>query len=131
MWKEFKEFAFKGNVIDLAVGVIIGGAFSTIVNSVVNDLVMPLVGAAIAGVNFADLKWTIGSAEVMYGNFIQQVVNFFIVAFCIFAAVKAINKAKPKSTSEPKPKEMTCKKFLQILKRLKKFGTYMSFIPKK
>ena len=94
MWKEFKEFAFKGNVIDLAVGVIIGGAFSTIVNSVVNDLVMPLVGAAIAGVNFADLKWTIGSADVMYGNFIQQVVNFFIVAFCIFAAVKAINKAK-------------------------------------
>lgn len=106
MWKEFKEFAFKGNVIDMAIGVIIGGAFGKIVTSIVNDLVMPAIGYVLAGISFTDLKIVLSPAvldaagnvqtpetAIMYGNFIQQCVDFFIIALCIFFAVKFINKA--------------------------------------
>ncbi len=104
--KEFKEFAMKGNVLDMAIGVVIGGAFGKIVTSLVNDLIMPLVGALIGNVDFTTLSATLRQAvmngeEVVkpavtlnYGNFIQVTVDFLIVAFCIFLVVKAINKAK-------------------------------------
>lgn len=94
MWKEFKEFAFKGNILDLAVAVVIGTAFSAIVTSFVDDLIMPLVGALLVGVNFTHLTITIGDATILYGNFIQSFVNFFIIALSIFLAIRVINRLK-------------------------------------
>ena len=115
--KEFKEFAVKGNVMDMAVGVIIGGAFGKIVTSVVNDIIMPPVGLLIGGVDFSDMKLTMKDAvlnaagEVVtpavtwnYGAFIQQVVDFAILAFCVFILVKAINSLnKKKEAPAPAP----------------------------
>ncbi|XTR36428.1 large-conductance mechanosensitive channel protein MscL [Paraclostridium tenue] len=99
--KEFKEFAVKGNTIDLAVGVVIGGAFSKIVTSLVNDIIMPVVGILTGGINFSEYKITLKEAignlpavTLNLGNFIQTTVNFFIIAFCIFLFIKAINKMK-------------------------------------
>lgn len=112
MWKEFKEFAFKGNVLDLAVGVIIGGAFGKIVSSLVNDIIMPFFGYITSGMDFKTLKWTLSEAvmdganvvkpeaAIMYGNFIQNVVDFLIVAFSIFMFIRIINKAKAKQKKE-------------------------------
>ena len=100
MIKEFKQFISRGNVIDLAVGVIIGAAFGKIVSSLVDDILMPLIGAAIGGLDFTSLTVKIGDATVCYGNFIQNVVDFLIVALCIFFIVKAMNKFKKKE--EPK-----------------------------
>lgn len=97
MWKEFKEFAFKGNVLDMAVGVIIGGAFGKIVSSLVNDIIMPFFGWLTAGVQFSDLKWVFGAKPedaIMYGNFIQNIVDFLIIAFSIFIFIKVVNNAK-------------------------------------
>lgn len=90
--KEFKEFIKRGNVIDLAVAVVIGGAFSSIVNSLVNDLIMPVIGVIIGGINFTGLTLTVGKATIYYGNFLQNVINFLIIAFAIFMLVKLINK---------------------------------------
>lgn len=92
MIKEFKKFIARGNVIDLAVGVIIGGAFGKIVTSIVNDVLMPLIGVIIGGIDFTGLSFKIGEAEIKYGNFIQNVIDFLIVAFCIFILVKIVNK---------------------------------------
>jgi large conductance mechanosensitive channel len=94
--KEFKEFAMRGNVIDMAVGVIIGGAFGKIVSSLVDDVIMPLIGIITGGIDFTNLKATIGDASITYGNFIQNVVDFLIIAFCIFVMIKAINKISKK-----------------------------------
>ena len=99
MLKEFKEFAFKGNVIDMAVGVIIGGAFGKIVTSLVNDIMMPILGYFTSGMDFKDLKWQFGADEasaVLYGSFIQNIVDFFIIALSVFLFVKFINNAKNK-----------------------------------
>ena len=105
MIKEFKEFIARGNVIDLAVGVIIGGAFGKIVTSIVNDLLMPLIGVVSGGIDFTGLKFKIGEAEVLYGNFIQNVIDFLIIAFCIFILVKIVNKItrKKQEPVEEKP----------------------------
>lgn len=92
MIKEFKKFIERGNVIDLAVGVIIGGAFGKIVTSIVNDVLMPLIGVIIGGIDFTGLSFKIGEAEIKYGNFMQNVIDFLIVAFCIFILVKIVNK---------------------------------------
>jgi large conductance mechanosensitive channel len=92
--KEFREFAIKGNVIDLAVGVIIGAAFGKIVSSVVEDMVMPLIGTLLGGLNFAALTVTVGSATIKYGKFLQTCVDFLIIAWAIFIAVKIINRMK-------------------------------------
>ncbi|TRZ36058.1 large conductance mechanosensitive channel protein MscL [Niallia circulans] len=100
MWKEFKAFAVKGNVIDLAIGVIIGGAFSKIVSSLVNDIIMPIVGVLLGGVNLTSLKLTYGKATVLYGQFIQTILDFFIVAFSIFMVIKLITKFKKKKEAE-------------------------------
>jgi large conductance mechanosensitive channel len=102
MIKEFKEFAIKGNVIDLAVGVIIGAAFGKIVASVVEDIVMPLVGTLMGGLNFAELTVQVGQATIKYGKFLQTCVDFLIIAWAIFMAVKVINRLK---RQEPPPPE--------------------------
>ena len=96
MIKEFKEFIARGNVIDMAVGVIIGGAFGKIVTSIVNDVLMPLIGVVSGGIDFTGLKFKIGEAEILYGNFLQNVIDFLIIAFCIFILVKVVNKITKK-----------------------------------
>ena len=107
--KEFKEFAMKGNVMDMAVGVIIGGAFGKIVSSLVDDVLMPIVGKLTGGVDFTTLAFTLGdgenAAKICYGTFIQNVVDFLIVAFCIFLMLKGINKMNRKKEEEPAPEE--------------------------
>src|SRR5690348_6997614 len=100
--REFREFAVKGNVVDLAVGVIIGAAFGKIVTSLVEDLIMPLVGTAMGGFDFSGLAIKIGGATIKYGAFIQTCVNFLIVAWAIFLMVKVINRLK---REEEKPEE--------------------------
>ena len=102
--KEFKEFAFKGNVLDMAVGVIVGGAFGKIVTSLVNDVIMPLFSLLLNNIKFTDLKIMLkGESAVMIGNFIQSLVDFVIIAISIFVFVKLINSFKKKE--EPKPEE--------------------------
>ncbi len=97
---EFKEFISKGNVIDLAVGVIIGGAFGKIVSSLVDDILMPLVGVLIGGIDFSNLSIKIEDATIKYGMFIQNVIDFLIVAFCIFIFIKMISKLNRKKEKE-------------------------------
>ena len=96
MFKEFKEFATRGNIIDMAVGVVIGGAFQKIINSLVEDVIMPCVSILTGKVDFSDMILTIGDASIRYGNFITAIVNFLIIAFSIFLAVKYINKLNKK-----------------------------------
>ena len=109
---EFKQFAMRGNVLDMAVGVIIGGAFGKIVSSVVDDIIMPPIGWLIGGVNFSDLKVTLPSVEVIggeklqaatinYGNFLQTTLDFLIVAFCVFLLIKVVNKVTAKKEEKP------------------------------
>ena len=98
---EFKEFAMRGNVMDMAVGVIIGGAFGKIVSSLVNDIIMPLIGLVTGGIDFSDLSVKVIDAEVKYGMFIQNVVDFLIVAFCIFMMIKGITSLKKKHEEKP------------------------------
>ena len=90
--KEFKEFISRGNVVDLAVGVIIGGAFGKIVSSLVDNILMPIIGVIIGGIDFSNLSIKVKDATISYGLFIQNVIDFLIVAFCIFLFVRAINK---------------------------------------
>jgi large conductance mechanosensitive channel len=108
MLKEFKEFVMRGNVLDLAVAVIIGGAFGKIVSSLVNDILMPLVGLILGKVNFSDLAWTVGEASIKYGTFIQTIVDFICVAFVIFLIVKNANRMK-KPAAAPAPAAPTTK----------------------
>jgi large conductance mechanosensitive channel len=110
MLKEFRDFALRGNVLDLAVGVIIGGAFGKIVASLVGDVIMPLIGMLIGGVSFADLSITVGSAVIAYGKFIQNIIDFIVIAFVIFFVVKAANSMKkPVPTAAPAaPTAKTC-----------------------
>lgn len=115
MIDDFKKFALKGNVIDMAVGVVVGGAFSKVVSSVVSDLITPIIGVLTAGVDFKELKWVIASkvaedgtvveTAITYGNFIQNVVDFLIIGFSIMFVVKAINKAKDLSEAKKKAEE--------------------------
>lgn len=92
MLKEFKEFALKGNIMDLAIGVVIGGAFQKIVTSLVEDIIMPCVSMITGRVDFSDMVFTVGNATIKYGNFITAIVNFLIIAFSIFIVVKYLNK---------------------------------------
>jgi large conductance mechanosensitive channel len=132
--KDFKEFALKGNVVDMAVGVIIGGAFGKIVTSVVNNIIMPPIGVITGGVDFTDLKLIIKEAEgeaeavtLNYGQFIQDIVDFLIVAFCIFLMVKgiaALNRKKveeeaaaPAPAPEPSAEEKLLTEIRDLLKK--------------
>jgi len=93
MFKEFKEFILRGNVVDLAVAVIIGGAFGAIVTSLTNDIIMPLIGVILGGIDFSSLTIQVGEATVAYGNFVQAIINFLIIGLVLFFVVKAMNKA--------------------------------------
>jgi large conductance mechanosensitive channel len=108
--KEFQEFAVKGNVLDMAVGIIIGGAFGTIVKSLVDDVIMPPVGLLLGGVDFSDLKVPLKAAEgdipavaINYGTFINNVISFIVVAWAVFMLVKAMNQFKKKQEAAPPP----------------------------
>jgi large conductance mechanosensitive channel len=111
MIKEFRDFIMRGNVMDLAVAVIIGAAFSAIINSLVNDIIMPLVGVILGGIDFTELVVQVGSATIAYGNFIQAVINFLLVGLTLFLIIKAINTAEDRVArkkaqavvEEPKP----------------------------
>ena len=100
MFKEFKKFIARGNVLDLAVGVIVGGAFSSIVTSLVNNIFTPIIGLIVGGVDFSSLSITFKDTKIMYGAFIQSVIDFLIVAFCLFLVVKAVNKVTHKDKNE-------------------------------
>ena len=100
---EFKAFIARGNVMDMAVGVIVGGAFKTIADSLTNDILMPLLGILVNRVSFAELTLTVGGAQIAYGNFIQAILNFLITAFAIFCLVKAINRFRRKKEEAPAP----------------------------
>ena len=99
--REFREFAVKGNVVDLAVAVIIGGAFGKIVSSLVEDIAMPAAGALIGGLDFKNVFWQIGAAKITYGKFIQTCIDFLIIAAAIFLAVKLINQFRRKDEEQP------------------------------
>ena len=135
--KEFKEFAMRGNVIDMAVGVVIGAAFGKIISSLVDDIIMPLIGVATGGMNFTDYKFVIQQAvidgttqEVIkpevtlnWGTWVQTIVDFLIVAFCIFIAIKAINQLKrkeaepaPEAAPEPTKEEVLLTEIRDLLK---------------
>lgn len=121
MWQEFKKFAVRGNVIDLAVGVIIGGAFGKIVSSLVNDIIMPLVGLILGGIDFSGLSWKVGEAEVKYGAFLQTVVDFLVIAFSIFLFVKLLNNLhdRIKKQEETKQTAPTMTKEQQLLTEIR------------
>ena len=97
---EFKAFIARGNVLDMAVGIIIGSAFTAIVTSLVNDIIMPIVGVIIGGIDFSGLKVTVGSSVINYGLFIQAIINFLLIALTVFIIIKALSKAKRKQAEE-------------------------------
>ena len=126
LWAEFKEFISRGSVIDLAVGMIIGAAFTAIVSSLVNDVVMPLIGVIIGGIDFSGIQTQVGGATIMWGNFIQAIINFLLIALVVFLMVKAINTAHDvmtkknveeleEATAEPTPED----KQLQLLAEIR------------
>ncbi len=98
---EFRDFINRGNVIDLAVGLVIGAAFTGIVNSLVNDLLMPVIGIATGGINFTGLAVTVGEAALTYGNFIQAIINFLIIAFAVFWLVRVVNRFRKQEEEKP------------------------------
>ena len=129
MLKEFKEFISRGPVLDLAVGVIIGGAFGKIVTSLVDNIFMPVIGMIIGGLDFSELSLKVGDATLKYGAFIQSVIDFLIIALCIFLFIKAINKAKhvakrgkkEKEEEAPKPEDIQLlEEIRDLLKKGKK-----------
>jgi large conductance mechanosensitive channel len=101
MWNEFKAFISKGNVVDLAVAVILGAAFGAIVKSLVDDLIMPLIGILLGGVDFTTLSIQVGEATLTYGNFIQAVINFLVIAFALFLIIRAYNKTQKQAAAVP------------------------------
>lgn len=117
MLKEFKEFAMRGNIMDLAIGVVIGGAFQKIVTSLVEDVIMPCISIITGKVDFSDMVLTIGNASIKYGNFITTIVNFLIISFSIFLVVKYINKLN-------KIKDKDLNKLVHTLDKLDKNGKF-------
>jgi len=118
MWKDFKAFVLKGNVLDLAIAVVLGGAFGAIVTSLVNDIIMPLVGIILGGIDFASLSIQVGSAAVLYGKFIQAIVNFLIIAFVIFLVMRAMVKLKKQEAAAPPPGPTAEEKLLTEIRDL-------------
>lgn len=124
--KEFRDFINRGRVLDLAVGVIVGGAFNKIISSLVNDLIMPAVGVVLGGIDFTSLEITIpnffggsGAAHIRYGNFIQNIVDFLVVAFCVFIFIKLINKFSAKKETEAETEPTTDDKILAVLEEIR------------
>ena len=122
--QEFKEFAMKGNVMDMAVGVIIGGAFGKIVSSLVDNVLMPLIGVITGGLDFTALAIKVGDAEVKYGIFVQNVIDFIIIAFCIFLMIKGLNSLRTKKQEPaalaPEPEPSAEEKLLSEIRDLLK-----------
>lgn len=127
LWTEFKEFAFKGNVLDMAIGVVIGGAFGKIATSIVNDIVMPPLGLLIGGVNFADLKIVLKEAvgeeipavTINWGNFVQVIIEFFVIALSMFLVIKGINNASNKINAKKIAEEKAAKEKAEAEKKAK------------
>ena len=122
---EFKEFIARGNVMDMAVGVIIGGAFSAITTSLINDIIMPLLGILTGSISFAELSVSVGGAVITYGNFVQAVLNFLVMAFVVFCLVKAMNSFHKKAEEapaapEPEPEPSNEEKLLAEIRDLLK-----------
>ena len=116
LWKEFKEFAMQGNVVDLAIGVIIGGAFGKIVSSLVDDIIMPLIGLLTGGINMKAARWVIREAagktpelSLNYGMFLQNVIDFLIISFSIFMVIRFFNQFRKKEVDEPLEEEESAK----------------------
>ena len=123
--EEFKQFIARGNVMDMAVGVIIGGAFSSITTSLINDIVMPFLGIFTSSISFSQLSFTVGSAVIAYGNFIQAVFNFLIMALVVFCLIRALNSLhrkkeqapqQPPAHPEPSPEERLLTEIRDLLK---------------
>ena len=125
MLKEFKEFALKGNAIELAVGVVVGTAFQTIVKSLVNDIIMPLISLLFGNVDFSEWIWQIGNVKVAYGSFISAIVNFVLVAFSLFLVVRYINKLNKKIEEATKEaKKLETRKIEELRKKSKLFDKF-------
>jgi len=132
MFKEFKEFALKGNAIELAVGVVVGGAFQTIVKSLVNDIIMPLFSALIGNVDYSEWTWTIGNTTIPYGSFISAIINFLLIAFSLFLVVRYINKInkqieeakKQNAEKNEKAKMEKAKRIEELRKKNKLFDMF-------
>lgn len=133
MMSEFKEFAVKGNVVDMAVGIVIGGAFGTIVKSLVSDVIMPPIGLVTGGIDFSGMKWVLhaagadgkGEVAIQYGLFINSVISFLIVAFSIFMVIRAMNRLqrrKEEAPAEPAPPPADVQLLTEIRDLLKKSG---------
>ena len=117
---EFKEFIMRGDVVDLAVGVIVGGAFGKIVTSLVNDILMPIIGVIIGGIDFSNLSINFIDAKIMYGSFIQQVIDFLIVSFCIFVFVKVVTRfTKKEEEKEEKAEEVKKSEEVLLLEEIR------------
>lgn len=119
MIQEFKKFIARGNVFDLAVGVVIGNAFSKIVTSLVDNIIMPLVGIVIGGIDFTKLSLTIFDVKIEFGIFIQNIVDFLIIAFCIFIAIKIINKLTKKEEHKEEVKEVVKSDEVKLLEEIR------------
>jgi large conductance mechanosensitive channel len=123
MLREFQSFIKKGNVLDLAVAVIIGGAFGAIVSSLVADIIMPLIGIVLGGIDFTSLSLTVGAAELTYGNFIQAIINFLVIAIVIFMLVRQVKKMEkpaekaPAAPPQPSPEEILLTEIRDILQQ--------------
>ncbi len=124
--EEFKAFAMRGNVVDLAVAVVIGGAFGKIVTSFTNDIIMPIIGVLTGGVDFSNLVWTLKDAvgdnpavTVNYGMFINTIISFLIIAFVIFIAIKAMNKLQKKEEEKPEKEEKKLSKEVELLTEIR------------
>lgn len=119
MIKEFKEFISRGNVMDMAVGVIIGAAFTSIVNSLVNNIINPFIGIFVGKIDLSNLAWTVGGATFKFGVFINAIINFLIIAFVVFLLVKMVNKLFPKKPANPEPTQPSAEESLaKIVKML-------------
>ena len=122
MLREFREFIQRGNVMDLAVAVIIGGAFGAIVNSLIDDIIMPVIGVLLGGVDFTGLSIWVGDAVILYGNFIQAVINFLVIAFSVFLVVRSYNRLQkeeadtPEEPAEPSAEEILLTEIRDLLK---------------
>lgn len=116
MWKEFKEFAIKGNIIDLAIGVIIGGAFQSIVKSLVNDMIMPIISIFTGNMDFSNLVLQVRNSKIAYGSFLTAIINFLIIAFSLFLLVRYINKLN-KKIEEAKKQELEKLNKTKLFKR--------------
>lgn len=119
MWKDFKEFMAQGNVMDLAIGIIIGAAFGKIVSSLVDNVIMPLFGFILGGIDFSSLAITVGDANIEYGIFIQSIVDFLIIAFSIFLFIRLINKLKKQKEEETEEVEVEIDEQTELLKEIR------------